>query len=104
MAMPQSYGTLRHLCASTAPASARAGLAGWVAPGARGRAGEPAGLPVPPDAPQHFVPRRGETREVRHLTAGDETHAGARGQAIERYEPPRRGLLHHRDGGSGDVE
>jgi hypothetical protein len=51
------------------------------------RALQAIGLHVPPGAAQHLVPRRGEAREVRHVTAGDEAHAGLPRQ-IEQLQDP----------------
>ena len=47
----------------------------------RGARCRPCGFDVPAGAAQHFVPRRREAGEVRHVAAGDEADAGVRGRS-----------------------
>ena len=70
----------------------------------RRRSDQPFFLDVPPCASQHGMTRRRERCEVRHLAAGDESHAG-RARKIEELEQPfTRDFLDHRHGRRGDED
>ena len=49
-------------------------------------------LDVPPNPPQHPVPRRRQARPIRHGRPGDETDAGC-GRQAKQFEQPAGGDL-----------